>query len=86
MNGLPKAVSRQRRDCDLNSGPSAPESSMLTTWLLIHPVVQYIGLQSTSPLQELACCMGSHSDRADIPTFTPSRAGTRFNEPGGMQG
>ena len=33
MNSLPKAVTRQRRDCDLNSGPSAPESSALTTRL-----------------------------------------------------
>ena len=28
---LPKTVNRQRRDCDLNPGPSAPESSTLTT-------------------------------------------------------
>jgi len=31
VNSLPKTVSRQRRDCDLNPGPSAPESSTLTT-------------------------------------------------------
>jgi len=31
VNGLPKAVTRQRRGCDLNPGPSAPESSTLTT-------------------------------------------------------
>jgi len=31
VNSLPKTVTRQRRDCDLNPGPSAPESSMLTT-------------------------------------------------------
>ena len=30
VNSLPKTVTRQRRDCDLNTGPSAPESSMLT--------------------------------------------------------
>jgi len=34
VNSLPKAVTRQRRDCDLNPGPSAPESSTLTTQLL----------------------------------------------------
>ena len=28
-NSLPKTVTRQRRDCDLNPGPSAPESSTL---------------------------------------------------------
>ena len=37
MNSLPKTVTRQRRDCDLNPGPSAPESSMLTTRLPSHP-------------------------------------------------
>ena len=30
VNSLPKTVTRQRRDCDLNPGPSAPESSTLT--------------------------------------------------------
>jgi len=30
---LPKTVTRQRRGCDLNPGPSAPESSTLTTRL-----------------------------------------------------
>ena len=34
---LPKIVTRQRRDCDLNPGPSAPESSTLTTRLPSHP-------------------------------------------------
>ena len=33
MNSLPKTVTRQRRDCDLNPGPSAPESRTLTTRL-----------------------------------------------------
>ena len=31
MNSLPPIVTRQRHDCDLNPGPSAPESSTLTT-------------------------------------------------------
>ena len=31
MNSLPKTVTRQRRGCDLNPGPSAPESSTITT-------------------------------------------------------
>ena len=34
---LPKTATRQRRDCDLNPGPSAPESSTLTTRLPSHP-------------------------------------------------
>jgi len=33
VNSLPKTVTRQRHDCDLNPGPSAPESSTLTTRL-----------------------------------------------------
>ena len=33
VNSLPKTDTRQRRGCDLNRGPSAPESSKLTTWL-----------------------------------------------------
>ena len=36
MNSLPKTVTRQRRGCDLNSGPSAHESSTLTTRLPSH--------------------------------------------------
>jgi len=37
VNSLPKTVIRQRRDCDLNPGPSAPEYSTLTTRLPSHP-------------------------------------------------
>ena len=36
MNSLPKTVTQQRCGCDLNPGPSAPESSMLTTRLPSH--------------------------------------------------
>jgi len=36
VNSLPKTVTRQRRDCDLNPGPSAPESRTLTTRLPSH--------------------------------------------------
>jgi len=37
VNSLPKTVTGQRRDCDLNPGPSAPESSTLNTRLPSHP-------------------------------------------------
>ena len=37
MNSLPKTVTRQRRSCDLNPGPTAPESSTLTTRLPSQP-------------------------------------------------
>jgi len=33
VNSLPKTITRQRHDCNLNPGPSAPESSTLTTRL-----------------------------------------------------
>jgi len=31
VNSLPKTVTRQHHGCDLNPGPTAPESSTLTT-------------------------------------------------------
>jgi len=37
VNSLPKTATRQRSGCDLNPGPSAPESSTLTTRLPSHP-------------------------------------------------
>ena len=37
VTSLPKTVTRQRCGCDLNPGPSAPESSTLTTRLSSHP-------------------------------------------------
>ena len=37
MNSLPKTVTRQRCDCDLNPGTTVPESSTLTTRLPSHP-------------------------------------------------
>jgi len=41
VNSLPKTVTRERRGCDLNPGPSAPESSMLTTRLQSQPKTQH---------------------------------------------
>jgi len=37
VNSLPKTVTRQRRDGDLNPGSCAPESSTQTTRLPSHP-------------------------------------------------
>ena len=37
VNSLPKTFTRKHCDCDLNPGPSAPESSTLTTRLLSRP-------------------------------------------------
>jgi len=47
VNSLPKPVTQQHRDCDLNPGPSAPESSMITTRLLRHLVNGCCGDSST---------------------------------------
>ena len=41
VNSLPKTVTRQRRGCNLNPGPSAPESSTLTTQLPSHPNINH---------------------------------------------
>ena len=42
VNSLPKTVTRQRRGCDFNPGPTAPESSMLTTRLPSHNATTYL--------------------------------------------
>ena len=49
MNSLPKTVTRQRHNCDLNPGPSAPESSTLTTRLSSHPVI-IVGCVKSKPM------------------------------------
>ena len=42
VNSLPKTVMRQHRGCDLNLGPSMPESSTLMTQLPSHPQHNYL--------------------------------------------
>jgi len=49
VNSLPKTVTRQRRDCDLNSGPTALESSTPTTWL---PATEYKKMKNDSILHK----------------------------------
>ena len=44
VNSLPKTVTQQRRGCDLNPGPSAPESSTLTTRLPSHPQLHVLAV------------------------------------------
>jgi len=48
VNSLPKTVTRHRRDYDSNPGPSAPESSTLTTRLPSHPENNKIQYNVTS--------------------------------------
>jgi len=57
VNSLFVTVSRQRRNCDLNPGPSAPESSRITTRLPSHPVQRHCLLQF----------MTAHSENGDSP-------------------
>ena len=54
VNSLPKTVTRQRRDCDLNPGSSAPESNTITTRLPSHP---FVGLERAIE----SCLHCSHS-------------------------
>ena len=46
VNSLPKTIIRQRRDCDLNPGPSATQSSTLTTRLPSHQAF-YVAVNTT---------------------------------------
>jgi len=57
VNSLPKTVTRQRRGCDLNPGPSAPESSTLTTRLPSHSQKKF--LESRFVVSVSSCRLGS---------------------------
>ena len=66
VNSLPKTATRQRRDCDLNPGPSAPESSTLTTRLPSQPsritgrkceICVLNNRGDTITKRELCCCL-----------------------------
>ena len=48
VNSLPKTVTRQSRDCDLNPGHSAPESSTLTSRLPSRPIMYQNAIVDTS--------------------------------------
>jgi len=56
---LPKTVTRQRRDCDVNPGPSTPESNTLTTRLPSRPHPMYrpilSSLWTTAQVSKLIC-------------------------------
>jgi len=64
VNSLPKTVTRQRRGCDLNPGPSVPESSTLSTRLPSHPCAVDLQIYAIS----VQCANGSAmSDFDNIP-------------------
>ena len=69
MSSLPTTVTRQRRDCDLNPGPSAPESSKLTTGLnevitAFYGIVSYNryrgNVTAVMPITPCSFCCASH--------------------------
>jgi len=65
VNSLPKTVSRQRRGCDLNPGPSVPESSTLTTRLPSHPythTTSYRPVSSSSAIRLYSCVAVGYSE------------------------
>jgi len=61
VKSLPNNVTRQCRDCDLNPGPSAPESSTLTTRLPSHPrFYQIFQLKFSFRLTAIFRCVAHH--------------------------
>jgi len=52
VNSLPNSVTRQRHDCNLNPGPSVPDSSTLTTRLPSHPQTTLYKLFHVANLQQ----------------------------------
>ena len=81
VNSLPKTVVRQRRDCDLNPGISAPEASTVTTRLPSRPerstaVSNWPHRYETHVPYRITQC-SLPPDRGDVPALTPAEAGTR---------
>ena len=65
VNSLPMTVTRQRRGCDLNPGPSAAESSILTTRIPSHPSAKldthnHFPVLSTEAGLTIGCAKLSH--------------------------
>ena len=73
VNSLPKTVTRQRRDCNLNQSASAPESSTLTTRLPSHSTVIKTNTQYTRSI----CCTHTHNRLMALCPGLPEGAGTR---------
>jgi len=79
VNSLPKTVTRQRRGCDLNPGPTAPESSTLTTRLPSHSIASgqpiWILLKqetvSGSGISWAVCKSAPRSRQTTTPASTP---------------
>jgi len=61
-------VTRQRRGCDLNLGPSAPESSMLTTRLS-----SYLWSVDLEQFRNGTSAVASYFDRQPSPDYHTER-------------
>jgi len=69
VNSLPKTVTRQRHDCDLNPGPSASESSTLTTRLPSHLLIGEREVLCDERVCLSVCvCLSVHDHRAERST------------------
>ena len=76
VNSLPKTVTRQRRDCDLNPGPTAPELSTLTTRLSSHHC-------TVRPVNYHCCCVDAvctGSDETDTRPSSPNEPVDSYND------
>jgi len=78
-NSLPKTVTRQRPGCDLNRGPSAPESSTLTTRLQIYSgkelqkmIKNHVQYRGCSPKTEVGGRLKQDLDKDFLKQFTPT--------------
>jgi len=60
-----KTVTQQHRGCDFNLGPTAPESSMLTTWLLSHALHTTIGKS-----EKQSCTIQKRTDKCWTDSIT----------------
>jgi len=76
VNSLPKTVTRQRQGCDLNPGPTALESSTLTTRLYqatrdyrtcIELHVTFAVLPCMTRCEFIICCCWPVIGRAELP-------------------
>jgi len=65
VNSLPKTVTQQRRDCDLNPGPTAPESSTLTTQLPSHDCVK-CDLKLVAVAVVICASAGTHASDGNV--------------------
>ena len=74
VNSLPKTVTRQRRGCDLNPVPSAPESSTLTTRLQSHLGVRLPVLKWTGGMDIDTCMLNATSSMCVCLVHRYSRA------------